>query len=349
MMQHTTWCIDRVHYDDGWLEIEGWAIPPEDEYCPVTFSVNGTEFGEIDFPGYREDIADLFWYRHGAELSAFACRSPITREELFAHGPAAFQFCEKKSLRPLREEHTVYWLDPRLDTLPLPSRRRRRRVHGRSDPASFLAQGANTFVKLERAFEKICGRGFVDAQHILDWGCGSGRVTRYFQALSGVSIAGTDIDASNVDWCSENLSFATFSTCGHDPPTSFPAASFDLIIGISVMTHLAQVDRAAWLRELQRILASGGICMLTIHGAVSLSRTSFELESLTRWRRMGFLDGGISLAAKELTSEPERYIDCFLSEAYVRDTWSEHFEILEILPGYIDNMQDLVVMQKRAD
>ena len=352
LLEDSTWCVDEFLYDEDAVEIRGWALAPQDRYAPAVFTLNGEPFAEIDFPRERWDVANVFWYRLGTELCGFVCRTRLPEggriDDLFPNGYAELQFCNAQTGTPFRDGHGFYIARPDKDDFPDPGAQRRIRVHGNDDLRSFQAQGASAFVKLELALQKVVGKGYDAYPRILDWGCGCGRVTRYFRDLDGVTIHGTDIDASNVEWCAEHYPFGEFTSCKPDPPTPYADGAFDLIFGISVMTHLGERDRNAWLAELDRISADGAIVLLTVQGVAALCRSRVETETLIRFRQNGSLDVDKSLAAEDLSVEGDRYIDCFLSEAYIRHRWQDAFDVLDVLPAYIGNVQDLVVLRKRS-
>ena len=346
MIERTTWSIDRIEWTDGHVEIRGWALAPRDGYCPASFTINGVEFEHIEYPRNRPDVGRVYWFRPGSELSEFVCRSSRVGRELFVAGIATFHFCDARTLQPFREQHGFYCSDPDAEATAFPQDDRRLRVHGNSDASSFRAQGSSAFVKLERTLNKTLGKGYEDFPRVLDWGCGCGRVARYFESRPGCAVVGIDIDQSNVAWCTENLPFASFSACQVDPPTGLADGAFDLIVGISVMTHLSEADRFVWLEELSRVADDGAIALLTVNGAAALCQTDVGVGSLGLWKQSGMLDVGVSLSAKDLSAEPDRYIDCFLTEEYIRDRWSHYFDVVDIIPGYIGNVQDLVVLRK---
>ena len=353
MMEPSTWCVDTFTLNDDFVEIRGWALTPFDEYSPATFTLNGRAFEEVEYPLLRADVANVFWYRLGSDSSAFICRTRIqpdqSTSDIFPNGFAELHFCDERTLAPFRDGHGFYAADPAKDDFPDPGAERRNRVHGNAELASFNLQGSSAFVKLEKALNKICGKSFEDFPRILDWGCGCGRLTRYFRDRPDCTVYGTDIDRNNITWSAEHLDFASFETCDVDPPAPYADGTFDLIFGISVMTHLGEKDRFAWLSELDRICAEGAIVLLTVQGAAALCRTSIRTETLIRLRQRGALDVDVSVAAEDLSSEPARYIDCFLLDEYIRHRWANHFDVLDVLPGYIGNVQDLVVLRKKAN
>src|SRR6476659_5565936 len=83
-----------------------------------------------------------------------------------------------------------------------------------------------------------------------------------------IRVAGT----AAVDWCRENLPFATFTQNGLDPPLPFPDEVVDLVYAFSVLTHLPVPVQHAWTEELTRILRPGGYLVVSTHGEAYLER-----------------------------------------------------------------------------
>jgi 2-polyprenyl-3-methyl-5-hydroxy-6-metoxy-1,4-benzoquinol methylase len=107
----------------------------------------------------------------------------------------------------------------------------------------------------------------IDNLHaVLDFGCGCGRLTRWFRPYAHIEIWGTDFNEKAVQWCQDNLAFANFLTNQSNPPLNFSAEKFDLILIRSVFTHITEKSQKMWLREFHRITTSNGIILLTVHG-----------------------------------------------------------------------------------
>ena len=104
---------------------------------------------------------------------------------------------------------------------------------------------------------------------ILDWGCGPARVIRHVPSLVGkeVEVHGIDFNATTIAWCRENIPGVEFYTNQLHPPTSLSSNTYDLIYGISILTHLSTPVQKTWLNELYRLLAPDGILILTTQGS----------------------------------------------------------------------------------
>ena len=190
-------------------------------------------------------------------------------------GPAFRTYERAVSLRPGRPQH--------VDGPPLPPRRLMVRVAGTADADWFLRSG-------RAAYDSIAAHVPIDElRAVLDFGCGCGRVTRYFAGFDGV-VCGSDVNTKAVDWCRENLSFASFMRNGLAPPLDLDDETFDLAYALSVFTHLTEDLQRAWRDELHRVLRPGGLLLLSTHGRSYLPRLDpgererFERgELVVRW------------------------------------------------------------------
>ena len=334
------WCIEDISLDASTLRFTGWAFHPTDvapELC--TFLVNGRPCQARDFPMPRTDIGRQFPHVRDSEMSGFCCSTEILPEDAgvfeLAFGPAA-------------ATHNQYFT---VDALPLPEPERRERVHGSRHEATFRLEGFSAYRKLEKALGRV-GCTFDDCPRILDWGCGCGRVARYFAGNRNSSLFGVDIDADNIEWCRRNLPFGTFSTIPLHPEPAASAEKFSLILGISVFTHLREDVMLEWLECLNRMLdPNGGLAMVSVHSDFWWARNpNMPQDAYDEWRSRGILDHMSNAALDPVLAEKDRsyYRTTFHTHEYLNAKWSVWFDILEVLPGYIGNQQDLVIMQHRT-
>ncbi len=219
------------------------------------------------------------------------------------------------------------------DGLPLPPRRLMVRVAMTADADWFLRTG-------RAGYDAIAAHVDLGGMRsVLDFGCGCGRVLRYFHDFAG-EVAGSDLSEDAVAWCRANLPFGRFEVNRLAPPLAFADESFDLVYALSVFTHLTDDLQLAWRDELHRVLRPGGRLLITTHGTSYVPRLDgaerdrFERgELVVRW---GDVVGSNLCSAYH----PERYL---------RDTFAQGFAFLELEPeGARGNpTQDLVLLQKR--
>jgi SAM-dependent methyltransferase len=339
------WCIDRIDFDGTALEIVGWALPPGGRHRDVGFTLNGRPFERVEWPIARADIARAFWFKPGAGTAAFRCRTAVDAATLFAEGYAALRCVDVHTGTPWREEYTWYYPDPGWGA-PLPDPARRRRVAGNEDAEIFRLEGSSTFRKLDRALRGAVGRGLADFGEVLDWGCGCGRLARYFAGLPGTRLTGVDVDRDNLAWCRDHLPFATFRPSPLSPPTELPSAIFDLVIGISVFSHLAERHQGPWLRELHRLARPGAYLALSVLGETTACQSPWDAGFWERWRAEGIvsMSGGDEL--KDYIADGRYYGNTYMTPAYIRQRWSELFTVVDLVPAFIGNHQDLVILRK---
>jgi SAM-dependent methyltransferase len=239
-------------------------------------------------------------------------------------GPAFRAYERLISLRPNRPSS--------VEGPPLPPRRLMVRVAGTADADWFLRAG-------RAGYDAIAAHVPLAQIHdVLDFGCGCGRVTRYFHDFAG-NVAGSDVSTDAIAWCRANLGFARFETNGLAPPLAFDGDSFDLVYALSVFTHLTSDLQLAWRDELRRVLRPGGRLLITTHGGSYVPRLDAE-------ERARFDAGELVVRWGEVVGS--NLCSAYHPERYLRETFANGFAFLELEPeGARGNpTQDLVLLQK---
>lgn len=178
--------------------------------------------------------------------------------------------------------------------------------------------------------------------HILDWGCGPGRVIRHIPQVvgNGCSFYGSDYNPEYVKWCSENLKGITFRKNELAPPLLFDAASMDLIYGISIFTHLSESKHTEWLNELLRVAKKGGILFITTHGDVTRA-------NLTPGEQKIYDTGEIVIRGE--VKEGHRMYTAYEPIPYMHRLFAGRVKILKHQPGEKQSwgyQQDLWILEK---
>ncbi len=171
---------------------------------------------------------------------------------------------------------------------------------------------------------------------VLDIGCGIGRLaiplTTY---LKGGSYDGLDIVPSGIEWCNghiarqyPNFHFTLADICNEDYNPNgqllaseytfpYPDDAFDLVLLISVFTHMLPEDTHRYIAEISRVLRPGGHCWASFYllnaESIEMMRTGkgslrFKNDHGTYWT--------VSDKAAELSTGYE--------ESYVKDLFEQH-------------------------
>jgi SAM-dependent methyltransferase len=199
------------------------------------------------------------------------------------------------------------------------------------------------------------------AEKILDFGCGWGRVIRFFlKDLEPSRIWGSDPVPEMIELCKQHNSWCNFQETNTYPPTSFADNSFDLIYSFSVFSHLAEHFHLNILSEILRILKPGGIYMTTtrnrgfIEYCESLRQrkdknslepgNSSSLPAFPDTRKsLSIYDNG-EFCHHSFNSEVWPYWgETAISRKYVLNNWTNKFKFLDFLEV---NTQNVIIVQK---
>lgn len=202
-----------------------------------------------------------------------------------------------------------------------------------------------------------------DFPKILDFGCGAGRQIQYFYDNKKLTISGCDPNESHIQWLSSQYPLASFYVSKFDPPLPFPDESFDLVYSVSVFTHLSEKAQFNWLTDLKRILRPGGIALLTTLGEYAaklsdenslkkrdINEPELVSQALLEQKFIFYVPESYRQVNKfinpDSVADEEMYGITWHSQEYLTNHWSKYFEILNIIPGCIDSLQDLVILRK---
>lgn len=249
----------------------------------------------------------------------------------------------------------------------LPPRRLRART-GAPGIREFIDGGRRAADELDAALLTAGLPDLAAHRRVLDFGCGSARVLphvcarlRVAPALSGAEprCTGCDVDAAAIAWAAANHPGLSFAHTGHAPPLPFPESSFDLVYSISVFSHLDRAPQDGWLADLRRVLAPGGIALLSVHG-----RHAYE-QFRSGAVRTGWCEPDAfrrpALAPDELVFVPYTrtlwnegelpgvgadYGLTFHGEDYLRRHWGETLQVIAIVPRALAGWQDAVVCRR---
>jgi SAM-dependent methyltransferase len=235
-----------------------------------------------------------------------------------------------------------YKLAGSLDGYPLPPARLVDFIIGTKEIAwyqlggLFMAQGISTFLRRN-------GTPVESYKAILDFGCGCGRILRWWAALRDqTEIWGSDYNEELISWCQNNLAdIAQFKVNDSTPPLEFPDEKFDLIYAYSVFTHFAVDLQHPWMAELARVLKPGGSLLITVHGERVAWRSGFSDQQLKQFDEEGILTFGEEQSGSN-------YCAAYHSEKYMSNQRSLGLELVDFMSGGVRDAseQDMYLYHK---
>jgi SAM-dependent methyltransferase len=210
-------------------------------------------------------------------------------------------------------------------------------VAGTADVGWFLEGGRRAADAIRSALMEA-GLDLDGVASLLDFGCGCGRVVRYWAGVSA-AIHGCDLNEHLVRWCRENLPFGTFAVNRLEPPLPYGDGTFSLAYALSVFTHLDEPRQRAWMDEMYRVIRPRGHLVLSTHGR--RYRDQLGTEELSAFDRGRLVVLGREVAGSNLCG-------AYHPETYVRQVLAVGFEVVVFRPeGALGNPhQDLWVLRK---
>jgi SAM-dependent methyltransferase len=339
------WIVDRVAVDGTELTISGWALTYRVHPDTMLFLINGVPFQTVQWPLPSSDVGRVFETLPFAESCRFSCRHTVAApDELFVDDYACLSFVPPYGLNQDTYRRAEFVLNPALES-PLPDHGRINRVIS-GDAMSYRLGGSTLAKRLDAYLAQRFGRPLASFASVLDWGSGAGRVTRHLIRLCTGQVTGIDIDADNVAWCAGALPGARFLQGPLLPPLPCADGSFDLVITISVFTHLDAATQFLWLAELRRIVRRGGIVLASIHGMAQMALYGAGGQQVCDTCEQGFVVLGQNSQLDGFIPDATYYKNVAHSPDYVLREWREYFDVTEIVEG-IAAHQDLVVMVRR--
>lgn len=223
---------------------------------------------------------------------------------------------------------------------PLPPARLRRGVARSSSREEYLKAGALAVAEL-LAFLARAGRPLARATRLLDFGCGAGRLAGLLLASRAVdTLTGVDVDAAAIRWCQRRLPAGRFLAIAPAPPLPFPPAAFDLVLAASVFTHFDEPAQLAWLDELARVLAPGGLLVASTHAPALLAlRPEVDAAGRAELEGRGFLF---------VPGDDFNDGAAFHAPDYLAREWSRRLRPVYAEPAALFALQDLAAWEKPA-
>jgi SAM-dependent methyltransferase len=224
------------------------------------------------------------------------------------------------------------------------------------------------FYRVVKRYAAELGCPLRSSSRVLDFGCGWGRMLRFFlKEVPESHLYGVDVTSSFIDICTQLVGHANYKAIEPQPPVGFDTATFDVVYAYSVFSHLSESVANLWIREFSRILKPGGVFIATTQGRTffefcrsfrdreqfdhawhrSLAMSFPDIEdALARYDRGEFLyapTGGGQLLPATF------YGQAAIPQKYVEREWTGSFRLCDFIDDRKFLPQALIVMQKRRD
>lgn len=176
---------------------------------------------------------------------------------------------------------------------------------------------------------------------VLDWGCGVVRLARHWRDIAPHwEVHCCDPNPKIGQWVQAHFPWLHFVPSKIQPPLPFESERFDLIYGLSILTHVPIHQQFAWIRELTRILRPNGLLALTLH-----SRTDHPALTPSERGKLA-LHGMVERAG---ASSGSRLFATYHHPEFVQKELSHGLTIMryETLSAVASGGQDLWLLQKQ--
>jgi SAM-dependent methyltransferase len=219
-------------------------------------------------------------------------------------------------------------------------------------------QSRGFYARLRETYERHGRRALADS-HVLDFGCGWGRLTRMFaRDVAPGGLYGCDPTQAILDVCAELRVPATLARSEFVPERLPFDQRFDLAYAFSVFTHLSERSHQACLQALHDALEPGGILVVTIRPPAFLYANELIAPAREQVRRDSELLSRASylfVPHMAIEQHPQYsgggeidYGETIVTLAYVRERWSELFELLDVRVQLEDPHQLMLTLRRPA-
>ena len=338
------WNINSVSIGAEATQITGWCLPFGGRPDKTRLIVNGQQF----LPGFNDKpagvYAELYPWCPNAAYAGFTLNIPHAVLDLRQATELEFRVAEEDG-KPVGYRLCLMTSDL---SFSIPDAEIAARI-GVGEPMAYTLFGRSIYRAFDDAARRSRGLGFEGARRIVDWGCGSARVSRHLapQLRPGQELIGFDIDGPAVDWSNRHVG-PHFRTCGLNPPLALDSGSVDIAFAYSVFTHLADSDFQAWLAEMRRILAPGGHVMFTVLGDFAMASLApgFPRGAHEAWCQRGIYDDSGNTQLETIGVGGSFYRNTWVKRAYIKAALDKAGLKLVEIESPMHFYQDLVVARR---
>jgi ubiquinone/menaquinone biosynthesis C-methylase UbiE/peptidoglycan hydrolase CwlO-like protein len=245
-----------------------------------------------------------------------------------------------------------------------------------SDEIQISSVGSTAKHNLQEAFNFYCtiknylssfGQILSSDSNVLDFGCGWGRIIRFFfKDVPVNNVYGVDVDEEMINLCRETVKYGKYNVVNSSPPSDLPSESFDLIYAYSVFSHLNEATHIKWIEEFSRILKPNGLLIVTTRSRShldlcrSLRDQGSHQDSHAQGLANSFVDYHSALDAYDngkflheatgggVSRPASFYGETLIPRSYVEREWTRFLMFRDFMYDSAVIPQAIIVMQKAA-
>lgn len=334
------WMVDDVAFENQRMIAKGWIISTFHPIDSARMVVNDTQSVKPLLHA-DPDLQELF-----AELPENTCYRFVLDISLPESGFISLKYLPSGSSDGAVVDSTMWCILHPDEEQIIPGGSNIFRVIGSSNDFAYKIGGATVANRIDQYVRRIRAKPVSEIGKILDWGCGCGRVTRYLQKLGCQSLYGVDVDEANVNWSMTHLPGINFSISQLLPPLPFEQGTFDLIIGVSIFTHLREGTQDAWLQELARVLKPDGLAIVTVMTQNQAALQGATSAFLTTIRRDGFVVTDDNNQLRLGDDAENYYVNVYHSIEYIFEKWQREFQVVDVVE-FLGAHQDAIVLRRK--
>ncbi len=223
-----------------------------------------------------------------------------------------------------------------------------------------LARQSNAFYAKVRHSYQLHGAQPLAAAKVLDFGCGWGRLTRFFaRDVAPGNLYGCDPLDGILETCRQTRVPATLARSDFRPETLPFKERFDLVYAFSVFTHLSEGAAESSLQALHRSITAEGVLVLTVRppaytqicepldGVVKQETAATKIDPFTRASYLFAPHRGQPGASAMWGEHDIDYGETIITIDYVRERWAEYFALVSVEFLLDDPYQVVLTLRRR--
>jgi SAM-dependent methyltransferase len=217
-----------------------------------------------------------------------------------------------------------------------------------------LTESKAFYRRVKQVSSAYSRRGLSDSR-LLDFGCGWGRLTRFFaRDVAPGALFACDPVHEILDVCRDTGVPARLALCDFVPERLPFEERFDLVFAFSVFTHLSEPAHQACLQAIHASLEPGGLLVLTVRPTAYLDfceamrpLRGSPADDRSDEPRYLFVPHPADPDHPQFHGGEMTYGETVITLPYVRRRWAPAFELLEVSLLTEDIYQVVLTLRKR--